>query len=258
MRGRPEERNFAAGEGMTKICAYLRLATVAAVLQAGVSGLALAQSMSNQTGASEAAPPAEADQGGAAGPSGVSRPLQTPVLYVTGIEALVGTLEPKAMIVRVSGLTSSQGWSSPELQPFYYGKPLDGVLDLQLIATSPEESQKVSGFQPISAVFVTIGGGETFKSIRVRADANALQLNQIPGVAQTAIKAVDCKECIGKKFADKGTAPPGTPNTVRAEELPRGFRAILPSHGVAGIVHNPNRLNLILDDNDTIVMAFWE
>jgi hypothetical protein len=85
-----------------------------------------------------------------------------------------------------------------------------------------------------------------------------LQLNQIPGVAQTAIKSIDCRDCIGKKFAEKGAAAPGTPNTVRAEELPRGFRVIVPSHGVAGIVHNPNRLNLIFDDNNTIVMAFWE
>ena len=41
-------------------------------------------------------------------------------------------------------------------------------------------------------------------------------------------------------------------------QKPRGFRAIVPTHGVAGITHNPNRLNLILDANSTIVMAFWE
>jgi hypothetical protein len=45
---------------------------------------------------------------------------------------------------------------------------------------------------------------------------------------------------------------------VREEDLPHGFRTISPTHGVAGIVHNPNRINLILDDSNTIVMAFWE
>jgi hypothetical protein len=243
---------------MRKIRAWMWAAAAMLAVQAGLSQPMSAQPAPGQPGTPEAASPAEAEQGGAAGPAGASRPLQTPVLYVTGIEVLVGTLEPRAMVVRVTGLTSSQGWSAPELRPFYYGKPLDNVLDLQLIATSPEESQKVTGFQPISAVFVSIGGGEDFKSIRIRADANALQLNQIPGVAQTAIKSIDCRDCIGKKFAEKGAAAPGTPNTVRAEELPRGFRVIVPSHGVAGIVHNPNRLNLIFDDNNTIVMAFWE
>jgi hypothetical protein len=243
---------------MRKIRAWMWAAAAMLAVQAGLSPPMSAQPAPGQPGPPEAASPAEAEPGGAAGPAGASRPLQTPVLYVTGIEVLVGTLEPRAMVVRVTGLTSSQGWSAPELRPFYYGKPLDNVLDLQLIATSPEESQKVTGFQPISAVFVSIGGGEDFKSIRIRADANALQLNQIPGVAQTAIKSIDCRDCIGKKFAEKGAAAPGTPNTVRAEELPRGFRVIVPSHGVAGIVHNPNRLNLIFDDNNTIVMAFWE
>jgi hypothetical protein len=45
---------------------------------------------------------------------------------------------------------------------------------------------------------------------------------------------------------------------VHEEDLPRGFRTITPTHGVAGIVHNPNRINLILDDKNKIVMAFWE
>jgi hypothetical protein len=94
--------------------------------------------------------------------------------------------------------------------------------------------------------------------VRVRAGANALELKQLPGVAKTEIKANDCKDCIGKKFAEKGKAAAGTGNTVREEDLPRGFRVITPEHGVAGIVHNPNRLNLILDANNTIVMTFWE
>jgi hypothetical protein len=94
--------------------------------------------------------------------------------------------------------------------------------------------------------------------VRVRAGANALELKQLPGVAKAEIKANDCKDCIGKKFAEKGKAPAGAPNVVHEEDLPRGFRTITPTHGVAGIVHNPNRINLILDDKNKIVMAFWE
>ena len=88
--------------------------------------------------------------------------------------------------------------------------------------------------------------------------ANALTIKQIPGTAQATVKVEDCKECIGKKFAEKGKAQAGAPNVAREEDLPRGFRTIAPTHGVAGIVHNPNRLNLVLGDDNTIVMAFWE
>jgi len=96
--------------------------------------------------------------------------------------------------------------------------------------------------------------GEAYKGVRVRASANALELDHLPGNVSTKIKVNDCTHCIGKKFVENGGGGDG----VRAEDLPRHFRVIMPTHGVAGIVHNPNRLDLILDANHTIVMAFWE
>jgi hypothetical protein len=128
------------------------------------------------------------------------------------------------------------------------------VLDLQFIATSPQQSQKADGFVPVSAIF-TLDNTNAYKGIRVRAGANAIELKQIPGKAEVKIKAADGKGLIGKKFVEKGAAGNGV---VTADELPRGFRTITPTHGVAGIVHNPNRLNLILDGDNKIVMAFWE
>ena len=228
-------------------------AAVAAIVMSGaLAGLAFAQ------GAQPADASAQgADQGGPAGPSGATRPLEMPVLYVTSIEVLRSAGDAKFDIIHVTGLVSSQGWSAPQLVPFYYGKAADDVLDLQLIATSPQQSQKADGFYPISAMF-TLEPGHSVKGVRVRAGANALELKQLPGVARTAIKATDCKDCIGKTFAEKGKAPAGAPNVVHEEDLPRGFRTITPTHGVAGIVHNPNRINLILDDKNKIVMAFWE
>jgi len=227
---------------------------VAAAMQSALVGLAFAQGVP----AAQGAPGAPGgDQGGAAGPSGATRPLEMPILYVTGIEVLRSANEPKFDIIHVTGLASSNGWSAPQLVPFYYGKAGDDVLDLQFIAASPEQSQKAEGFVPISAMF-TLEAGHTVKGVRVRASANSLELKQLPGVAKAEIKVTDCKDCIGKKFADKGKAPAGTANTVREEDLPRGFRTIAPTHGVAGIVHNPNRINLILDANNTIVMTFWE
>ena len=233
---------------MRQICRMVGAILAAVVIGSGLAGAALAQgAQAVGTGADQ----------GAAGPAGASRPLEMPVLYVTGIEALRSSSDPKFQVIRVTGLASSAGWSSPQLVPFFYGKPADDVLDLQLIASSPEQSQKADGFYPISAEF-TLDGGPAFKGVRVRAGANALELKQMPGSARAVIKAIDCKACIGKKFAEKGKAPAGTAGVVRAEDLPRGFRVIEPTHGVAGIVHNPNRIDLVLDDSGTIVMAFWE
>jgi hypothetical protein len=192
----------------------------------------------------------------AAGPSGGSRPLEVPALYVTGIEVLHGTLDPKVDVVRVTGLVSSAGWSNPELLPFFYGKPADDVLDLQFIATSPEQSQKAEGFQPITADF-TLEPGHPFKGVRVRAYGNALELKGMNGSAQAQIKVNDCKDCIGQKFVDKGQGQAG-PGIVYGGDLPPDFRPIGPTHGVKGEVHNPNRINLILDADNKIVMAFWE
>src|SRR5713101_4305326 len=255
----PETQGWSAGSilnseaGMGQMYRMFAAIVAAVVMSAGVAGAALAQG--GQPAAQGA--PAGGAEGGAAGPAGASRPLEMPVLYVTGIEVLRSTVEPKFDIIHVTGLVSSQGWSNPQLVPFFYGKPADDVFDLQLIATSPQQSQKTEGFFPISAMF-TLDAGHPFKGVRVRAADNALELKQIPGVAHAEVKANDCKECIGKKFAEKGKSPAGTANVVREEDLPRGFRAITPTHGVAGIVHNPNRINLVLDANNTIVMAFWE
>ena len=196
------------------------------------------------------------DDQNTAGPAGATKPVETPVLYVTGIEVIHGTLDPKVDVVRVTGLASSQGWSGPQLVPFFYGKPADDVLDLQFIATPPEQSQKAEGFVPVSANF-TLEGGHTFKGVRIRAAGNALTLKQMNGSATAQPKTDDCKECMGKKFVEKGKGQPA-PGTVRGEDLPPDYRPIGPNHGVKGMVHNPNRINLILDDGDKIVMAFWE
>lgn len=231
---------------MRQICRMFGAIVAVIVTAAGLTATGWAQG---------AQPAAGGGDQGAAGPAGASRPLDMPILYVTAIEVLRGTMDPKIEIIHVTGLASSHGWSNPQLVPFFYGKPGDDVFDLQFIASSPQQSQKADGFVPVDAMF-TLEPGHTFKGVRVRAGANALELKQLPGVAHAEIKANDCKSCIGKKFAEKGKAQPG--DVVREEDLPRGFRVIVPTHGVAGIVHNPNRLDLILDGNHTIVMAFWE
>ena len=238
---------------MTMIVSKLCAIAAAAVLTMGLSGSAFAQGASGQESTGYQQTGSDTN---AAGPSGGTRSLEVPVLYVTGIEIMHAALEPKVDIIRVTGLVSSAGWSGPTLVPFFYGKPADDILDLQFIATSPEQSQKAEGFVPVTADF-TLEAGHPFKGVRVRAAGNAIEIKQMNGSVQAQIKANDCKECVGKKFVEKGKGQAG-PGIVYGGDLPPDYRPIAPAHGVKGQVHNPNRINLILDDQDKIVMAFWE
>jgi hypothetical protein len=232
-----------------------------AAMQAGLTGLAFAQG---------GAPPSSAagqPQGYVGGGAGqIVEPTQSnqetpgtelPVLYVTSVEVMRTSTEPKLDIVRVTGLAGSQGWSAPQLVPTFVGKPLDGVLDLQFIATMPQQTESAEGFVPISAVF-PMEEGHLFKGVRVRASENAIEVKQMPGTNQAQINVNDCKDCVGKKFAERGQAQPGQQGVVRQEDLPKVLRWIVPSRGIRGITHNPNRLNLILGDDNTIIAAYWE
>jgi hypothetical protein len=234
---------------------------IAAVMQGSLAGLALAQ------GAPPSTSPGEQPQGyGASGAGQVVEPTQStettagtelPVLYVTSVEVVRTSIEPRLDIVRVTGLTGSQGWSEPQLVPTFVGKPLDDILDLQLVATEPQQTQNAEGFVPIGAVF-PMEQGHPFKGVRVRASENAIEIKQIPGTNQTHINVNDCKDCVGKKFVERGQAQSGQQGVVRQEDLPKVLRWIVPSRGIRGITHNPNRLNLILSDDNTIIAAYWE
>ena len=249
---------------MKKVLTWLTAFALVAAFEVTLSGRAVAQSDQTQTGDQTT------DENGypqsssvmQSQPSEAPQPLSTPqfapVLYVTNVEVVQTASAPHEDIVVVKGLTGSVGWSEPEMVPMYLGLAADGILDLQFIAQEPENSQQAQGFVPIEAMF-PIDPSRTFKGVRVRAAANVIELTQLPGVAHSKIAVEDCEACVGKKFAPKGTAAAGTPGVVREEDLPRGFRVIPPTKGVAGIVHNMNRLNLVLgDDNKTIVWAYWE
>ena len=75
---------------------------------------------------------------------------------------------------------------------------------------------------------------------------------------QATLDVDDCKDCLGKKFSAAAQAQQKQPGIVRQQDLPKTVRIIRPSDGIRGMEQNPNRLTLVLDDDDTIVEAFWE
>jgi hypothetical protein len=194
----------------------------------------------------------------AEGPSdAASSSVDLPVLFVTSVEILQTGSDPKIDVVSVTGLVASAGWDSPQLVPTYAGKPFDDVLDLQFIATAPGESQLAGGFAVVSAV-LPFEPGRSFKGVRVRGAENAIFVQQVPGSNRSVVKANDCKDCLGKKFAAAGQSQPGEQGVVRQEDLPKVLRVIRPSDGIRGTDQDPNRLTLITDDQGIIVEAYWE
>jgi hypothetical protein len=184
-------------------------------------------------------------------------PADLPVLYVTSVEILRTSAEPDVDIVRVTGLAASQGWSAPQLVPTYAGKPFDGILDLELIATPPDQSQNADGFVRVSAV-LELDEGNPFKGVRVRGSENAIAVKQVPGAGQATLNVSGCGDCMGKKFLPEGSTAPPQQGVVRQEDLPKLLRIIRASDGIRGTEQDPNRLTLILDDDNTILEAFWE
>ena len=248
---------------MRAIVRQLSMFAFAAAIQGGTMGFAFAQN----------GPPAHASVPGVAPPSysgpgwgpeeePATTPESTsgtdlPVLYVTGVEILRTSAEPELDIVRVTGLAASEGWSAPQLVPTYAGKPFDGILDLELIATPPAASENAGGFVPLSAV-MALEQGHSFKGVRVRGAENAIAVKQIPGSGRMTINVNDCGNCMGKKFAPQGSVPQPQSGVVRQEDLPKLLRIVKASDGIRGAESDPDRLTLILDDDNTILEAFWE
>jgi hypothetical protein len=243
---------------MTKLFALAGAFTLVAVLQLGPVGLAWAQDASDNSADSGAVQDVGRSMPTGA-PQSYTTPPMAPVLFITSVEVIQTTLEPKQAIIKVRGLTGSRGWSGPQLVPLFQGDTADGILDLQFIAQTPDQTQKAEGFVPIYAIFPLDPGDKLPKGIRVRGVGNVVLLTQLPGSIETTIDKEDGSKAVGKTWAEKGTAAAGTANVVREEDMPRNFRIIPPKKGVAGITHNMNRLNLVLgEDGKTITWAFWE
>ncbi len=198
---------------------------IAASMHGSLIGLALAQGAATPSGPggqSQGYPAADNGQMVEANPSSETSPgSELPVLYVTSVEIVRTSIDPKLDIVRVTGLTGSQGWSTPQLVPTFAGKPLDDILDLQFIATVPEQSQKAEGFVPIGAIF-PLDQGHPFKGVRVRASENAIEVKQIPGSNQTSIQSMivrtasarNLSSAVRRSRSARRRSPGGSPQGV--------------------------------------------
>jgi hypothetical protein len=231
-----------------------------------VAALALATAYAQAPPAGGAPPPqgAPGAQGGppsAGGQYGEQQNEGTvwPVLYVTGID-VVRTPHNNRDIVVAHGLVSSPDWRGPMLVPITQGKPADGVLDLLLQARAPARPGSLGEFMEVDAI-LPIGHGHPYTAVRVRSASNALILKQLPGRAEVKKLKNDCGKCIGKVFVAKGENPPAgaaAADIVREEDLLWSVRAIKPRDGIRSYILDPNRLTLVLSEDNRIVDAAWD
>jgi hypothetical protein len=219
---------------------------------------AFAQSNGTSSGADQSqgdsqaqAPSAEGDQAAAAD--------RTPILHVISVEIMRSTHGPTLDVLRVRGLTSTDGWDEGELIALTRGTPSDGMLDLVFVARPPSESAEATGFGSIEALF-PIETGHPYKGVRVHSASAAVSLTQMPGYVDGEAAGEDCSKCVGKYFVAKGGSLPSgvsDADAVREEQLPANLRVIKATDGLGKLETDPNRLTIVVGTDGRIVGAFW-
>ncbi len=182
-----------------------------------------------------------------------------PVFAVTSVEILHSSHDRSLAVIAVRGLTSSEGWEEGTLVPLTSGKPMDGVLDLVLVANAPQDASAPGTYAPIEAVLPV--PELPFTAVRVRSATNTVTLKDLQGYAEAKAPENPCGPCVGKHFVAKGAAAPAgvaAADVLRQEDLPPDTRVLLPTDGIPDMRTNPNRLTVIVGEDGRIVDAIWE
>ena len=97
---------------------------------------------------------------------------------------------PPQLVVSATGLTSSSGWSDPELATWMYIKPpADGILDLDFIARAPT-GMSLPYLAPIAAT-LSIVAPDWLRGVRVHAANNAIVEGDKTGGGQPLVAGDD-------------------------------------------------------------------
>jgi hypothetical protein len=216
-----------------------------------------AKSAANSASVTKDGQPPESSGGG----GDEEEQTEAPVLWISSVEIIRSAHEPSLDVIRVRGITASEGWDSAELVPMTKGTPEDGMLDLAFVADAPSEATAPSKSPEIEAIF-TLEPGHPFRGVRVYGATNRLVLKQFPGYVEAKDAPIDCSECLGKYYLAKGENPPAGVNAdqvVREETLPKTVHVIKADEGIGGkLDSDPNRLTLVLGESGKIIIAVWD
>ena len=191
---------------------------------------------------------------------GEDRSVSSPVLHIKSVEIMRSAHPPFLDIIRVRGVASSPGWEEAELIPLSRGIPVDGMLELIMVARAPGDAADAKGFEEVEAIF-PLETSHPFKGVNVHSASDSVSVTQLPGYAEGKAQPEDCSKCIGKTFVPKGTSAPAGKSAselVREEQLPVATRIVRPTEGIPSADSNPNRLTLILNKEGKITAAVWD
>jgi hypothetical protein len=215
------------------------------------------------TGFAQNVQPAKGAPNQSAGGPSTAQPsseISAPVLHIKSVEIIRSAHAPVIDIIRVRGVASTGGWEEAELIPLSRGVPVDGILELIMVARAPAEASDAQGFEEVEAIF-PLETNHPFKGVNVHSASESVSVTQLPGYAEGKSSAEDCSKCVGKTFVAKGAAAPAgksASDVVREEQLPPATRIIRPSEGIPSADSNPNRLTLILNKDGKITAAVWD
>jgi len=234
---------------------YAAAAIAAAVLYLGWGYAAFAQS---PTASAPAAPGAPSSQNGPTPNGGPSEAPTYAVLRITSVEVVRSAHAPYLDVVLARGVVSSNGWEEVELVPLTRGIPPDGVLQLVLVARPPQRAADASGYEPVEAIF-PLARPSLYKGVNVHGATNGLIVAAMPGYAESKLVADDCGVCVGKTLVPRDRPlPTGRTDLIREDQLPPVTRIAGPDSGLMGMESNPNRLTLIVNQDNLIVSAVWD
>lgn len=223
-----------------------------------------AQTSSNAPAKSQPAPSAQGSMSSEKPPEQQQQPEAAPklapVLWISSVEVLSSKHGPTLDVIRVRGITSTDGWEDAELVPLTKGMPPDGMLDLAFVAQAPVDMTAPSKSPVIEAIF-TLEPGHPFKGVRVHGATNRVTLTAIPGYVEAPAPPQDCTDCVGKYFVGKGETPPSganANNVIHEENLPKTLHVVKPTEGIGKLDSDPNRLTLVLAEDGRIVIAIWD
>jgi hypothetical protein len=188
------------------------------------------------------------------------RSVSAPVLHIKSVEIMRSAHPPVLDIIRVRGIASSPGWEEAELVPLSRGIPIDGMLELVMVARAPGDAAEAKGFEEVEAIF-PLETSHPFKGVNVHSASDSVSVTQLPGYAEGKAPPEDCSKCVGKTFVAKGASAPSGKSAselVREEQLPVATRVVRPAEGIPSADSNPNRLTLILNKEGKITAAVWD
>jgi len=230
------------------------------ILNAALMLTGIGAAQTNQVATPQTATPANsADTKPQGGASQIETPHSAPVFWISSVEVMRSLHAPQLDVIRVRGLASTEGWESAELVPLSKGVPVDGILDLMLIAEAPADNTAPVAYPTVEAVF-TIEPGHPFKGVRIHGAENRVTVKTFPGYTEAAVHPIDCSDCVGKYFVRKGESPSSRAKEtiVHEEDLPHNLRVLRDTDGVGSLYSDPNRMTLFLNAEGQVVMAIWD